>query len=369
MYGKDIEPNRSHKTVRAIRATRQHVVQTHNPSSIQPGHNEVLSISNYDEIMTYFDLWLSKKDKSRRIPQGIQTAKGLALRVGAKDATGDVEETAIAKTLGNRFQIPIDFELLNKVGPYHQHSLADKLEIQLTFNDAKSIVLGSTSTLAAANDSDYNYSMVDIRTEWDQITDPELARSMAHQYQRFALPFTRILQHHFRIIKKSDAVVNLNVNVPSKSLSHILILAIDSAEDRKPYERKEVFKNLDVTKVNVTVEGKPNQLYAQGLLKENTIVKLFHENGVSMGEFLTEKYALCLDCRPSIDNAMHGNGVELKNTTDGITIEIHRVAAPALAPSRAAGDGSSAESLNLHVFLLQDAQLNIEDGRYHSVAF
>jgi len=242
MYGEDIKPNRSHKTMRATRATRQHVVQTHNPSSIQPGQTlqvrfpnigpddvivpgsffisgalkitsvkdskrtvvpnigrkivktlkvyfeskEVLSINNYDEIMTYFDLWLSKKAKSRRIPQGIQTAKGLALRVGAKDATGDAEETAIAKTLGNRFQIPIDFELLKNVGPYHQHSLADKLEIQLTFNDAKSIVFGSTSTLAAANDSDYNYSMVDIRTEWDQITDSELARSMANQYQRFA---------------------------------------------------------------------------------------------------------------------------------------------------------------------------------------
>jgi len=227
MYGEDIEPRRMYKTMRAIRATRQHVVQTHNPSSIQPGQmlqirfpnigpndvivpgsfvvsgalkitsakdpkrtvvpnigrkivktlkvyfegNEVLSINNYDEIMTYFDLWLSKKAKSRRIPQGIQTAKGLALRVGAKDATGDIEKIAIAKTLGDRFQIPIDFELLNNVGPFHQHSLADKLEIQLTFNDPKSIVLGSTATLAAAPDADYNYSMVDIKTEWDQITD------------------------------------------------------------------------------------------------------------------------------------------------------------------------------------------------------
>jgi len=76
-----------------------------------------------------------------------------------------------------------------------------------------------------------------------------------------------------------------------------------------------------------------------------------------MGKFLTEKYALCLDLRPSIDARMHGNGVELKNTTDGLTIEIHRVA------------GSSTGNLNLHVFLLQDAQLNIEVGKYHSVAF
>jgi len=68
----------------------------------------------------------------------------------------------------------------------------------------------------AVKDADYNYSMTDIRIEWDQTTDSTLARSMASQYQMFALPFTRILQHHFCVINKSDAVVNLNVNVPSK---------------------------------------------------------------------------------------------------------------------------------------------------------
>jgi len=319
--------------------------------------NEVLSISNYDEVMSYFDFWLSKKDKSRQIPQGIQTKKGLALRVGSKDATGDVEETAIGKTLSNRFRIPIDFELLNKVGPYHQHSLADKLEIQLTFNDAKSIILGSTAALAAANDADYGYTLTDIRTEWDQITDTDIARSMAMKYQMFALPFTRIVQHQFRVIKKSEPVINLNI---SKSLTHVLVLAIDTAKDRKPFEHETTYRNLDITKVNVTVEGKPNQLYAQGLSKENAwieFVKLFQENGVSMGEFLTEKYVLLLDLRPSIDNKMHGNGVELRNTTDGLTVEIHRI------------PGAATESLNLHVFLLQDAQLNLESGRFYSIAF
>jgi len=325
--------------------------------------NEVLSISNYDEVMSYFDLWLSKKDKSR------QTEKGLALRVGSKDATGDVEETAIGKTLGNRFRIPIDFELLNSVEPYHQHSLADKLEIQLTFNDDKWIILGSTAALAAANDADYGYTFTDIRTEWDQITDSadsDIARSMAI-YQMFALPFTRIVQHQFRVIKKSKPVINLNVNAPSKSLTHVLVLAIDTAKDRKPFEHETTYRNLDITKVNVTVEGKPNQLYAQGLSKENAwseIVKLFQENGESMGEFLTEKYALLLDLRPSIDKKMHGNGVELRNTTDGLTIEIHRVPGSGRAQGAAA-----AESLNLHVFLLQDAQLNRDSGRFHSIAF
>lgn len=76
-----------------------------------------------------------------------------------------------------------------------------------------------------------------------------------------------------------------------------------------------------------------------------------------MGEFLTEKYALCLDLRPSIDKTIHGNGVVLQNTAEGLTIEINRVA------------GAGGGKLKLHVFLLQDAQLNIEGGRYHSLAF
>lgn len=80
--------------------------------------NEVLSINNYDKIMTYKDFWLSKKDKSRRIFQGIHTENGLKLRVDSKAATGTSEETVIAKTYGNRFRIPIDFELLNKMAPF-----------------------------------------------------------------------------------------------------------------------------------------------------------------------------------------------------------------------------------------------------------
>ena len=39
--------------------------------------NEVLSISNYDEIKTYLDFWLAKKDKARRVFQGIDDADAL----------------------------------------------------------------------------------------------------------------------------------------------------------------------------------------------------------------------------------------------------------------------------------------------------
>ena len=119
-------------------------------------------------------------------------------------------------------------------------------------------------------------------------------------------------------------------------------------------------KNLDITKVNIGIEGveKVNALYASGMQKENTydqILKMFNENGVSLRDFLTEKYALCFDLRPSIDNSLHGNGARLENTSEGVTLEIHRVA------------GTGNGKLNLHVFVFQDCQLNISGGRFHSI--
>ena len=416
MYGNDINPQRSKRTLKAFKATRQHVSLTHNPSSIMPDQhliirfpnigendvivpgsfyisfllnlisakdpartvvsnvgrkiiktlkirfegNEVLSIDNYDMIMSYFDMWLSKHQKQKLIFHGIQSESGLKLRVGTKDATGTADEVAISKTLGNRFRIPIHFELLNDIGPYYQYGLRDKLEIELISNNVASIIKASTANLASAVDSDYAYTITDIKTEWDQITHAELASDMNIQYSRLALPFTRILHHQMKVINKTEPVVNLNINVPSKSLTHILILTIDP-EDRKNHQHNDVFKNLDIEKLMVIMEGKPNHLYASGMLKENTfdeIQKLFPDidADVTIGEFLTSKYALCLDLRPSIDKTLHGAGLRLENTSEGLKIELHRTPA-------SGGTGK----LHLHIFLLQDAQLNIQGTRFNGI--
>ena len=98
------------------------------------------------------DFWLAKKDKARRVFQGIDDADALKLRESTvKVPLADAGKTAVAKTFGNRFRIPIDFELLNDIGPYHQASLADKLEIKLTFNDKKAIILGEHTHISSRN--------------------------------------------------------------------------------------------------------------------------------------------------------------------------------------------------------------------------
>lgn len=118
---------------------------------------EVLTINNYDEIKTYADFWLSKKKKARCVFQGINDADALKLRINSKGATGDAGKTAVAKTFTNYFKIPIDFELLDDVGPFYQAGILQTLVLKLTFNDKKAVILASTTALAAAADNDTDF--------------------------------------------------------------------------------------------------------------------------------------------------------------------------------------------------------------------
>ena len=89
-------------------------------------------------------------------------------------------------------------------------------------------------------------------------------------------------------------------------------------EEEKPYTRDTgKFYNPKIQKVSIIVEGKPNQLYAQGMRSfeqydkickyfmegkqkddnANEIQKHLQLHNVSVGEYLTDRYALWLDFR------------------------------------------------------------------------
>ena len=68
--------------------------------------------------------------------------------------------------------------------------------------------------------------------------------------------YDRILRYKKIIVNKSDAVWNWAFNMPCKSLKGILVLYTRDTSK---------FYNPKIQKVSVIVEGKPNQLYAQGI--------------------------------------------------------------------------------------------------------
>ena len=204
-------------------------------------------------------------------------------------------------------------------------------------------------------------------------TQPDLARSIRSEYQHMALLYDRILRHRKIIVNKSDTVWNWALNTPCKSLKGILVLL----EEERSYTRDtSKFYNPKIQKVFVIVEGKPNQLYAQRMRsfeQYDEICKYFAEGkqrdndaneiqrhlqlyDLSLGEYLVKKYALWLDFRMIDENELQGTGRRIEHASEGITLQIEIKA-------------ESAGALNAYIYLIMDAQLNIQNGAYVSAVY
>ena len=144
-------------------------------------------------------------------------------------------------------------------------------------------------------------------------------------------------------------------------------------EEEKPFARDmSKYYNLKIQKVIVTVEGKPDRLYSQGMRlfeQYDEAHKYFAEGrltnevqaqlqlyDVSLGEYLDNKYALWLDSRTIDENELHGTGRQIGNTSGGIMVQVEKKA-------------ESAGALKAYIYLIMDAQLNIQSSAYISAVY
>ena len=239
-YGKRLNPERSLRTPKGIKGTRQKVIVTHNPSEIDqnqellvrfpnlgnddviiPGTanlsfnveltstvdasrtlvsnigraiikklavkfegNEIMSVNDYDVLACYRDLWKTKSEKRNAIRQGIISNDGctencikLRISAGNKDAT-NARDKAIADAYGNKFIIPLDFEMLDSASPYYQTGLGNRLCYELTFNDYNRVIKSPISPKVP----DAKYKITDISLEYEIATQPDLTRSIRSEY-------------------------------------------------------------------------------------------------------------------------------------------------------------------------------------------
>ena len=186
------------------------------------------------------------------------------------------------------------------------------------------------------------------------------------------LLYDRILRHRQIPVNKKDTfnIFNWTFNTPCKSLKGILVLL----QEEKPFVRDtSKFYNPKIQKVSVIVEGKPNQLYAQGMRSfeqydeahkyfaegmqrdsnANEVQKQLQLYDLSLGEYLVNKYALWLDFRMIDENSLHRMGRRIENASEGIILQIEKKV-------------ESAGALNAYIYLIMDAQLNIQNGAYVS---
>ena len=99
--------------------------------------------------------------------------------------------------------------------------------------------------------------------------------------------------------------------------------------------------------------------FAEGKQKDNNANEVQAQlqlYDVSLGEYLTDRYALWLDFRTIDENALHEMSRRIENTSKGITLQVEKKAV-------------SAGALNACISLIMDAQLNIQPGAYVSAIY
>ena len=257
--------------------------------------------------------------------------------------------------------------MLESVMPYYQAGLRNRLCYEITTNYYNRVIN------SAVVSPDAKYQITNVSLEYEIVTQPTLTRHISDEYQSMVLLYDRVLRQKQIVVNKKDTIWNWKFNTPCKSLKGILVLF----EEEKPYERDtSKFYNPKIQKVSVIVEGKPNQLYTQGMrsFEQYDEARKYFTEGVqrdsnadevqaqlqlhdlSLGEYLVNNYALWLDFRTIDENVLHRMGRRIENASEGIILQIEK-------------KEETAGAVSAYIYLIMDAQLNIQNGTYVSALY
>ena len=221
-------------------------------------------------------------------------------------------------------------------------------------------------------DPDATYTISNISLEFETVINASLASKIRTEYMKSSILYDRILRALIIPLNKSDTSFSVDINSPSKSLNVVLLIFTQERSATKFERDTEEVYNPKITKVEVTVEGVPNEMYAQNMEyrhQYDEIVKHFAEgrlkeekdlqlHNVNIASYYTDKYALWLDFRTIDDYRLHGSGRRLENTSEGIRLQI-------IITKKA----ESAGKLSCYLYIFQDAQIHVSDAQFLNVVY
>ena len=312
-----------------------------------------------------------KTERLNTVFQGIveadgQTENAIKHRINATDKANNIKDQTVASIYDNRFCIPLDFEIFETSLPLYQYGLCSHLTYELTFADYSDVI--------KANKPDATYTISIISLEFDTIINASLASQIRTEYVKSIILYDRILRARIIPLNSSDTSFSVDINSRSESLKGVLLIFTKEKSATKFTHDTEEFFNPKITKVEVTLEGVPNELYAQnmeyrhwydeivkhfveGRLKEaGAIQKDLQLHNVNIASYYTDKYAVWLDFRTIDDNRLHGSGRRLENTSEGIRLQVTK-------------EAGAAGKLSCYLYIFQDAQINISDAQFLNVVY
>ena len=290
------------------------------------------------------------------LQDGIQSEDLNKIRsnAGDKKTSGVDAEKKLNGIYGTKYRIRLDHQILNDHRTFYPQALFNDLVFELTLAPADRVVRGSDPTKL-------KYKLTNIQLEYEMIRSKTLADEALSAYssgKEFA--YDHIQRDEVVTFAKGT---DTRVNPQRRSLKGILLLFVEP--HTAGARQSEAYLNPDLTKVSVTVNGSPNRLYNNGLegidvweeVKRFFLKPKNKTQHMNATKFYTEnKFGLMIDLRSMADHSMHGSGMRLVNTKDGVQLELER---------NASGSGN----VNCHIYVISDAQMNILGRQLESVQY
>ena len=315
-------------------------------------------IVDFDIYKIFTDLFLPEKTRGNMVAEGIQSKKLSQIRSGAGDkpTTGVDVENKLEKVYGNKYRINLDHQILTDHGVLYPQALYEDLKFELVLAPANQVVKGSDPTKL-------NYKLTNIQLEYEMISSEDLADQATSVYENGKeFLYDRVMRNSVKKFETSTDQMDIIVNTHIRSMKAILLLFV------KPYTAgtrdSEEYVFPDLKNVSVTINGSPNMLYNNGIEAQDAWRKASRffmqekhkTQHMTLNKFYAEdKFGLLIDLRSMASQEMHGSGTRLVNTTDGVQLGI----------SRTTGKGP----LHCHVFVIADAQMNIQNRQLDSVMY
>ena len=315
-------------------------------------------IVDYDIYKIFTDLFLPEETRGNMVADGIQSEKLSKIRseAGDKPTSGVDDEKKLEKVYGKKYLINLDHQILTDHGVFYPQALYTDLVFELVLVPADQVVKGSDPTKL-------KYKLTNIQLEYEMIRSEDLADQATSVYESGKeFLYDHVSRHSVKRADTSTELINIKVDSQRRSLKAILLLFV------KPYSAgardSEEYVFPDLKKTLVTINGSPNMLYNNGIEGEDAwrqasrfFMKEKHKpQHMTLNKFYAkDRFGLLIDLRPMASQEMHGSGTRLVSTTDGVQLEIKRTT----------GKGP----FNCHIFVISDAQFNIQNRQLDSVMY
>ena len=214
----------------------------------------------------------------------------------------------------------------------------------MTLAPAKQVVKGSDTTKL-------KYKVTNIQLEYEIIHDKTLGEQVKEAYisgKEFAYDHVTC-DKVIPFKKQTDTRINVKVNAQRRSMKGLLLLFVEPYTAGTRDSEKYIFP--DIKRISVTINGSPNMLYNNSIESRDIwsevscfFMKEKHKpQRMNLQKFYTNnKFGLLINLRSMASQKMHGSGLCLVNSTDGIQLEIER-------------DATGSGRVDCYVFIISDS--------------